>query len=212
MKQIMIFIFIAFSFTACFDSQKELEYNKPAVYWYNKMLKQISKNNIDDADDTYTSLESEHKQSPLLPSALMIIATAHMDAEEYEMANYYFDEYLEKFGRANNINYVRYLKVKSKFMGFKNQFREQQLVLKAIIEAKNYIRSYPYSKYVFLVRTMKSRLEMAKASFDQEIADMYDRTNKPKSAKIYYTRAKHVWHDMENISSVKVPWYRAVFE
>jgi outer membrane protein assembly factor BamD len=212
MKQIMIFIFIVFSFTACFDKNKELEYNKPAVYWYNKMLKQISKNNIDDADDTYTSLESEHKQSPLLPSALMIIATAHMDAEEYEMANYYFDEYLEKFGRENNIDYVRYLKVKSKFMGFKNQYREQQLVLKAIIEAKNYIRNYPYSKYVFLVRTMKSRLEMAKASFDYEIAKMYDRTDKPKSAKIYYARAKHVWHDLKHVNSVKVPWYRAVFE
>ncbi len=212
MRHMITLILAIFIFTACSSKQKELEYNKPALYWYNKMLKQVASYRIDEADDTYTSLESEHKHSPLLSSALMIIANAHMEEEEYAMANYYFDEYLKKFGMANNVDYVRYLKVKSKFMGFKNQFREQELVLEAIEDAQMFIDQHPNSKYIYMVQTIKSRLNIAKALFDQEIADLYTRTKKTDASEVYAKRAKENWDDMENITKVKVPWYRAIFE
>ncbi|MCK5110436.1 MAG: outer membrane protein assembly factor BamD [Arcobacteraceae bacterium] len=212
MRQIITLVLAIFIFTACSSKQKDLEYNKPAVYWYNKMLKQVASYNIDEADDTYTSLESEHKNSPLLPSALMIIATAHMEQEEYAMANYYFDEYLKKFGMANNVDYVRYLKVKAKFMGFKNQFREQELVSESIEDAKMFIEAYPDSKYIHMVKTIKSRLDMAKAVFDQEISELYTRMDKPKASEVYSSRAKESWDDMKSVDKVDVPWYRAIFE
>ncbi len=212
MRHMIMLVLTIFIFTACATKQKELEYNKPAVYWYNKMLKQIASYNIDEADDTYISLESEHKNSPLLPSALMIIANAHMEEEEYAMSSYYYDEYLKRFGRETNVDYVRYLKVKSKFMGFKNQFREQELVSEAIEDAQIFIEQHPDSKYIYMVQTIKSRLEIAKALFDQEIADLYARREKTEASKVYSNRVKENWDDMKNVTKVEVPWYRAIFE
>ncbi len=211
-KHLIVLILSLFIFTACSSKQEVAEYNKPAVYWYNKMLKQIERDQLDEADDTYTSLESEHKNSPLLSSANLIIATAHMKSEEYAMANYYFDEYLKRFVNKNNIDYVRYLKIKAKFLAFKNQFREQELVYETIEETQGFIDAYPKSKYIYLVQTIQSRLYMAKASFDQEISELYARIDKSEAAKVYEEKAKISWEDLENIKPVKVPWYRSLFE
>lgn len=211
-KQLTLLLLSIFILTACSSKQEEAEYNKPAVYWYNKMLKQITQNQLDNADDTYTSLESEHRKSPLLASANLIIATAHMNEEEYAMANYYFDEYLKRFVNQNNIDHVRYLKIKAKFLAFKNQFREQELMHETITETQDFILAYPKSKYLYLVKTIQSRLYMAKASFDKEIADLYVRIDKPKASEVYTQKAKKSWEDIKSIEAVKVPWYRALFE
>ncbi len=210
-KTLILLISTIFIFTAC-SSKEEAEYNKPAVYWYNKMLKQIVQNNLDKADDTYTSLESEHRKSPLLESANLIIATAHMNEEEYAMANYYFDEYLKRFVNKNSIDHVRYLKIKSKFLAFKNQFREQELVIETIADTNDFILNYPKSKYLHLVNTIQSRLLMAKATFDKEISALYTRIDKPKASKVYIEKAKKSWEDTASIKPITVPWYRAIFE
>ena len=213
MRQLLLLFMILFVFTACASKEDtKQEYNKPAIFWYNKMLKQIASYQIDEADDTYTSLESEHRNSPLLSSAIFIIAMAHLDEEEYAMANYYFDEYLKRFSIASNIDYVRYLKIKSKFLAFKNQFREQELVYDTLKETQNFIDTYPNSNYLYLVHTIKSRLEMAKASFDTEIAQLYKRIDKPKASDIYLSRAKRSWEDIDTIEPIIVPWYRRMFE
>jgi len=211
-KQIIFLLISIFIFTACSGKQAEAEYNKPAIYWYNKMLKQLTQYRLDEADDTYTSLESEHRKSPLLASANIIIATAHMEDEEYIMANYYFDEYLKRFVNANNIDHVRYLKIKSKFLAFKNQYREQELVYETINETKRFIQMYPNSKYLYLVKTIQARLYMAKSSFDKEIAQLYARIDKPKASIAYQARAKKSWQDIDSIKAVDVPWYRSIFE
>ena len=68
-KNLILIGAMAFLFTACSQkSDKIQEYDRPAIYWYNKMIKQITGNYLEDADDTYTSLESEHRNSPLLPT------------------------------------------------------------------------------------------------------------------------------------------------
>ncbi|MEA2049512.1 MAG: outer membrane protein assembly factor BamD [Campylobacterota bacterium] len=204
------FIFINI-FTAC-ASKEQQEYNKPAVYWYNKMIKQISTYQLDQADDTYTSLESEHRNSPLLPSAIMIIANAHMEDEEYQMANYYFDEYLKKFGLKGDADYIRFLKIKSNFLAFQNQFREQELLNKTIKQTDIFIKRYKNSEYIYLVQTIKARLLMAKAIFDQEISELYTRVDKPKAQQFYKAKAEQNWKNIDSIQKVNVPWYRWIFE
>jgi len=201
------FIYI---FTGC--AAKEEEYNKPAVYWYNKMIKEIANYQIDEADDTFTSLESEHRNSPLLPSAIMIIATTHMEDEEYAMANYYFDEYLKRFSLKKNADYIRYLKIKSNFLAFKNQFREQDLLTKTIKQTNEFIKKYPNSEFIYLVQTIKSRLSMTKAVFDKEIASLYGRIDKPKAQKFYTKKAQENWKKTKEIKHISVPWYRYIFE
>lgn len=211
LKNLVLLLVVVFIFSSCSLKQQE-EYNKPAVYWYNKMLKEISTFQLHKADDTYTSLESEHRNSPLLPSALMIIATSHMAEEEYQLANYYFDEYIKKFEQNDQNGYVKYLKIKSKFLAFQQQFRDQKLIDETLEDINKFIDNYPSSTYIYLVKTMQSRLYMAKATFDIEISKLYSRLDKPNAAKVYLEKAKISWDDIHTIQKVSVPWYRAIFE
>ncbi len=211
LKAILFIIISIYIFTGC-ASKEDQEYNKPAIYWYNKMIKQISTYQLDQADDTYISLESEHRNSPLLPSAIMIIAYAHMQEDEYTMANYYFDEYLKRFSLKKNADYIRYLKIKTNFLAFKQQFRDQELLQNTLKESEKFLQEYKNSQYIYLVQTIKSRLLMTKAIFDKNIADLYSRLDKPKASDVYKEKVKQSWQDTKNIEKVKVPFYRAIFE
>jgi len=203
---------VAYSFIGCGQKNEIKEYNKPAIYWYNKMIKQISNYNLDGADDTFTSLESEHRNSPFIPGAMMIIATAHMEEEEYAMANYYLDEYLKRFSLKRNADYIRYLKIKSNFLAFKSQYREQNLLDETLIKTNEFLQKYPHSEYVHLVQTMKARLLMARSLFDKEIAELYGRIDQPVAKEFYEKKASKNWKDIESIEDINVPWYRAIFE
>ncbi len=208
----IIFLTIAIIlFGGCAAKQEE-EYNKPDVYWYNKMLKEISLYQLDNADETFIALESEHRQSPYLPSATMLIGMAHMDDEEYILANYYFDEYIKRFEKNDNDGRVRYLKIKSKFLAFKQQFREQRLLDETIDEVRKFKVEFPKSSYLHLVNDIESRLLMGKSSLDIEIADLYRRIDKPVASAVYEARAKETWEDQKDVQKVVVPWYRAIFE
>jgi len=208
----LIFSFLFFVFFIGCSSKDDNIYNKPAIFWYNKMLKDISLYQLDKADDDITSLMAEHKKSKLIPSALLIIAKVHMDEEEYEMAEFYLDDYIEKYQNDKFIDYVNFLKIKAKYLGFKYNFRDQKLLNDTIIEADRFIKNFPHSQFLYLVKTIKSRLLMTKANFDREIANLYRRINKPKAAIYYDSKAKQSWSDVNTIKKAKSPWYRAIFE
>ncbi len=211
LKNLLLIACAAFVFTAC-SSKNEEEYNKPAIYWYNKMLKQIASNDLDLADDTYTSLESEHRNTPFVPTAMLILVNAHIDEEEYALANFYLDEYIKRFGLSKDIDYARYLKIKANFLGFKYQFRDQQLIEDTLNQIEDFKVKYKNSPYMPLVDTINSRLFMAKASMDKEIADLYVRRDKEAAAAFYEQKVQNSWVAPQEIEPVKVPWYRAIFE
>lgn len=203
----------ALLFTACSQKSDELqEYNKPATYWYNKMIKEIAWDDIDAADDAYTSLQSEHKNSPLIPVSLQILANAHIDEEQYLLANYYLDEYIKRFVLSKNIDYVRYLKIKANFLSIPERYREQQLVLDTIEQSNAFIVKFPESSYLPLVNTINARLYMAQAALDKEISELYLRIDKPKAAEIYNEKVEKNWVDKEEIIGASIPWYKSIFE
>lgn len=208
----IIFIGLAIIFfTSCASKQAE-EYSKPDVYWYNKMLKEISLYQLDNADLTFTSLESEHRQSQFLPSATMLMGIAHMEEEEYVLANYYFDEYIKRFEKNDLDGRVRYLKIKSKFLAFKQQFREQKLLDETLDEVGKFKTDFPNSSYLYLVENIQSRLLMAKSSLSMEISNLYNRLDKPSASDTYMEKAKKSWSNPSSIDKISVPWYRAIFE
>lgn len=211
LKNLLLIACAAFVFTAC-SSKNEEEYNKPAIYWYNKMLKQIAANDLDEADDTYTSLESEHRNTPYVPTAMLILVNAHIDEEEYALANFYLDEYIKRFSLSKDIDYARYLKIKANFLGFKYQFRDQQLIEDTLNQIQDFKIKYKNSPYMPLVDTINSRLYMAKASMDKEIAELYIRRDKEAAATFYEQKVQNTWVAPQEIEPVKVPWYRAIFE
>jgi len=211
-RNLVLLALVSLVFIACSNKQKEQEYNKPALYWYNKMLKEIAIGYIEEADDTFTSLESEHKNSPLVPTSLLILANAHIVVEEYELANYYIDEYNKRFGLSKNIDYVRYMKIKANFLSIGYQYREQKLFTDTIVEIEGFIKKFPNSPYIHLVRDISSRLHMGKASFDKEISELYKRVGKDNASKLYLEKSKKSWNNPEEIETINVPWYRSIFE
>jgi outer membrane protein assembly factor BamD len=142
----------------------------------------------------------------------MLIGIAHMDEEEYVLANYYFDEYIKRFEKNDPDGRVRYLKIKSKFLAFKQQFREQKLLDETLDEVKKFKNDFPKSSYAYLVNNIESRLMMAKSSLNSEISGLYKRVDKPLASDVYSERAKSSWAKPDEVSKVKVPWYRAIFE
>ena len=211
MKNLLLIACAAFVLTAC-SSKEEQEYNKPAIYWYNKMLKEIASNDLDKADDTYTSLESEHRNTPYVPTAMLVLINAHIDEEEYALANFYLDEYIKRFGLSKDIDYARYLKIKANFLGFKYQFRDQQLIEDTLNQIEDFRAKYKNSPYMPLVDTINSRLYMSKASMDKEIAELYTRRDKQLGSAFYDQKVKNSWVEPTEIEPVKVPWYRSIFE
>jgi len=209
-KYYLLTLLISLVFISC--AQKEPEYNKPAIYWYNKMIKSIKLFDLDKADDFYTSLQSEHRNSPLVAEATLILADAHSKNEEYELAKFYYDEYIKKNSNMQNIDYIEFLKIKASFMGFKYQYREQQLTDNLISSTQEFIVHYPNSQYIYFVKDIQSRVYMAKLLLNEEIVNLYKKLDKPKAASFYQKKIKMSWINTEQIKKPYVPWYRAIFE
>jgi len=163
-KAVMSFALLLLLMSAC---SKDLdEYNKPATYWYQKMVDSIATANLEKADDYYSSLQSEHINSPFLPEATIILANAHMNEEEYLLAGHFFDEYIRRYADMSEREYAEFMKIKAKYLSLPNPRRDQGLINSTIEMAQSFEKRYPYSNYYALVDTMQSRLLLARASLN----------------------------------------------
>ena len=207
---LLVAIFFSLLFSAC--SKKVDEYNKPAVYWYSKIVESISSGDIDKADDYYSSLQGEHIGSPLLPEATMILAIAHMHNEEYLLSEHFLNEYIKRYANANEVEFAEFLKIKAKYKALPNPRRDQVLIDDAIKDAVSFKTNYPHSMYYSLVDTMLTNLYLADASLNKIIADLYTRLDKPKAAAYYRTIRPEPWIKWDEIERANTPWYREIFE
>ena len=184
------------------NDEDVVEFNKPALYWYKKIAKSISKKEMDKADAFYISMKSEHLRSSLMPTAIMMLAHGHMNNEKYLLSNYYLDEYNKRYGESNTREYIEFMKLKASFLGAKDVYRDQKLIMDSIKKAKTYIYRYPGSAYTPLVNTILIRLHMSQYLLNENIAALYDRTGKPNAAKIY--REKN-GDSVVNMADIKAP-------
>ena len=201
-KSVWIAVAIVLFFAGCAKKDEVTEYNKPALYWYKKVAESISRNNLDKADEYYLSLKSEHMRSPLLPTAVMMLAHAHMNEEEYLMANYYFDEYNKRFATSAGREYADYMKLKSAFLGVTDVNKDQKLMMDTVENANKFTMRHPDSPYGPLVDTILVRLHMSEYLLNENIAALYDRVGKEKGAKAY--RAKNDQSPL-NMSDIELP-------
>ena len=197
-------------FSSC--AKEAEEYNKPAVYWYGKIVKSISNGEIDKADDYYSSLQGEHIGSPLLPEATMILAIAHMHVEEYLLTEHFLNEYVKRYANENEIEFAEFLKVKAKYMALPNPRRDQVLISDAIHDAKSFKQRYPHSMYYALVDSMLTNLYLSRALLNETIASLYDRIDKPKAAAYYRAMIPQKWIKWDEIERANTPWYKEIFE
>lgn len=201
---------LLFMFSGC--SKDVEEYNKPAAYWYGKIVESVSQEDLDRADSYYASLQGEHISSPLLPEATMILAIAHMQVEEYLLSEHFLDEYVKRYANENEKEFAEFLKIKAKYMALPNPRRDQVLISDAITQAENFKKLYPNSVYYSVVDTMATNLLLAEASLNESIASLYDRVDKPKSAAYYRALDPQPWIVWNEIDSANIPWYKEWFE
>jgi len=193
-------VVMSFLFVGCGDEKEVAEFNKPALYWYQQIAYSITHGSLDKADSYYISLKSEHIRSPLMPTSLMMLAHAHMNKEEYLLANYYLDEYNKRYGEYESREYTDFMKLKASFLGIKDVYKDQKLIMDSIATAKVYIHRYPGSPYGLLVNTMLIRLHMSQYLLNENIAALYDRTGKEDAAKIYREKNKGSVVEMADIT------------
>ena len=200
---------ILFLFLGC--SKDIEEYNKPAVYWYGKIVESISDNNLDMADDYFTSLQGEHTGSPLLPEATLILAMAHLHEEEYLLSEYFFDEYVKRFANLSEKEFAQYMKIKAKYKALPNVRRDQMLIQSTLEDCQKFKRVYPNSIYFYAVDTIATNLYMAEASLNKMISDLYVRIDKPRSAKYYEQKNPQPWIEYKDVQKENIPWYSRWF-
>jgi len=188
------------------------EYNKPAIYWYSKIVENISDANLEKADDYYSSLQGEHIGSPLLPEATMILAIAHFKYEEYLLSEHFLNEYVTRYANLNEKEFAEFLKIKTKYMALPNPRRDQALIQEAIAEGEKFKENYPNSMYFTLVDTMLTNLYMGQSALNKTIADLYIRIDKPKSAQYYTDLQPQPWIQWDEVDRASTAWYREWFE
>lgn len=188
------------------------EFNKPAEYWYDKMVSAVSNGNLEKADNYYSSLQSEHVSSLFLPEATMIMAQAHMAHEEYLLTEHFLDEYIRRYATREGREYAEFMKIKSKFLALPNPGRDQGLINETLSGVSEFKMNYPNSTYMPIVNSMETQLQLAKGTLNEQIAQLYERLGKSKGAKFYRAMAPVTWIDPKEVVIADVPWYREIFE
>ena len=202
-KRILVVVLMALFVVGCTEENEVEEFNKPALYWYKKIAQTVTKGNLDKADAYYISLKSEHIASPLMPTTLMLLAQAHINEEEYLLASFYLDEYNKRYGQEESREYTDFMKLKASFLGVKDVYQDQKLIIDAIETAQTYINRYPASAYTPLVNTILIRLHMSQYLLNENIAALYERTGKKEASQMYRDKNKGSVVEMSDITPPK---------
>ena len=209
-KKILIVIFMIVFIGGC--ASKEKLYNRPAMFWYSKIIQEIKKYDLEQADDYFSSLASEHINSPILKDAMIIMALAHMDEEEYILANFYLDEYIKRFGDKKGSEYARFLKIKASFYGLQNPKRDQKLILDTLAKAKEYKIKYPDSIYNYMVDSIVAKLEVGRYLLLKDIAKLHKKLGNEEAYDIYKEKLDASWVNELKIIEAKRSFLRYIFE
>ncbi|MCX2682928.1 outer membrane protein assembly factor BamD [Campylobacter sp. MIT 21-1685] len=211
-KNIFLFLLVGVLLAACSVKSEEELYNLSAQAWYKQIIKDLQSRDLEKADQHYNGMASEHIANALLESTLIILAQAHIAEEEYQLAEFYLDEYNKKFATSRNADYIRYLKIKAKFDAFAVPNRNQSLMLESQNEIDTFLKEYPYTQYEPLVQTMLTKFNLAVYYLDDTIADLYRRTKKEEGYEVYKQRIEENEFYRKSIIKPELPWYRSIFE
>lgn len=189
------------------------EFNKSAEYWYEKLTTSVAHGSLEKADGYYTSLLSEHPNSPFLAESTLILAQAHMAYDEYLLSEHFLDQYIQHYATSSDeVEYAQYLKIKAKFLALPNPGREQSLIQETLENISKFKSAYPTSIYVPLVDTMQTQLQLSIYVLNDHIAQLYDRLQRPKAAAYYRSLTPLNWMDPRDVRGMSPAWYRVAFE
>lgn len=195
-----------------FSCASKQEVKKSPLYWYKNLVKAVENGNLEKADDYYASLKAEQINSVFLPQANMILAIEHINNKEYLLANFYFDEYLTKFGEKDNSSLIEYFKILSAYKSFENPKRNQQLLLDTIANVNSYIQNNEDKEFYYHAKTIGAILMITNSNMNKDIANLYRKRNKPKAQKFYKQEAFIEGKDDFLVKQPHTSWFRWLFE
>jgi len=203
MKKLLL-IFSIFFIAGCASKNSDIS-NQTALFWHQAIYKDITHYNLDNADDKFTSLEIEHPNSKFIPIDLLNLFRAHYENEEYILASFYLNEYKKRYANHSEKEWCDYTDIKLKFFSIKNSYTNQKKVLDTLSLTGKVLDRYPNSPYNYELKTIKEKLLDTKIVFNNRIANLYKKLDKPKAAQLYYN---------ENNNSIIKPtieWYKKIF-
>lgn len=192
---------------ACGNKEKQVVYNQPASYWYEGIFKNIRLGNLETADNYFSSLQSEHLNSPLLPEAMLALAQAHLNNEEYILSDFYLKEYYKRYGNPSNMDYISFLRLKSHLYAFKNNSKDQQFMADSIQLIQDFIEKYPNSRYLPFVKEMEVRFVLGQNELNNAIARVYEKNNQKEAEQMYRDRVDIDLQNETKPKPSKIPWY-----
>ncbi len=198
------------AFVSCSDNNPDAK--KPPLYWYKSLVEALDNGNVEKAGDHYASLKAEQANSVFLPQACLMMAMAHMENEEYLLANFYLDEYLKKYGDKASAGFIKYLKILSAYRSFKQPKRNQMLLLETINNVDLYTQENPSGEFYHHAATLSLVLKIADATMNKNIAKLYGKRDKPQAQKIYEQKAHLQGEENLIIEQPHVSWLRWLFE
>lgn len=209
MKTIYIATLMLLLFSGC--AEKKM-FNQSDQFWYKEILNALSRNDVDSADSSYISLESEHIRSPILKEATLLMVQAYIKREEYQLADYYLDKYLRQFGRGSEREYIDFLRIKAKYFSFQNPKRDQKLINETLELITQFREDFSESSYSPYIESMRTRLLLSKESLNRDIIALYGRLDKPKAVEFYKQKSKTDWYSSDEIAEPKSFFIKALFE
>lgn len=200
-------VFLSCLLIACSDKDKEVVYNQPASFWYEGIFKNIRLGNLETADSYFSSLQSEHLNSPFIPEAMLALGQAHLSNEEYILSDFYFKEYLKRYGNPSNEDYIQFLRLKSHLYAFKNAAKDQQFMTDSILLIQGFIEKYPNSRYLPFVYEMEVKFVLGQNELNQAIARVYEKNGQTEAEQMYKDRIDSDLQEATKPTPSKVPWY-----
>ena len=208
-SKIILITLIGSLFFGCANKQK---FNKSDEFWYKEIVKYINQGNLDKADESFSSLETEHINSPFLETSILVLIQSHTKTENYLIADYYMNRYNRLFGTRTSKPYIEFIRIKSKYMAFKQPKRDQKLLLDTLYLIENYISTYSESEYMPYINTMKTNLKLAQYSLNKDIMVLYTKLDKPQAVEFYKNNNDINWIDEKDFKEPEPSFVRSLFE
>lgn len=208
-KNVVIVSFLIVLFLGC---SKQPVSDQAAEYWYLQATKEVARYSLDPASESYSSLIAEHPRSALIKEATLIMATAHLENDEYLLANFYLDEYAKRFSIKKEADRVQFLKLMANYKGVIRSGRDQKLLLDGATTVENFLAKYHSSDLAPYAHTLLARTELASTDMNAKIASLYTRLQKPLASEYYYEKSAHQVSQNGKVTPPVVRWPRSWFE
>lgn len=187
------------------------EFNRPASFWYEKIIIEISRGNLERADNYFNSLQSEHIASPLIGEALLMLSKAHMDNNEHLLAGFFANEYKVRFSNPKNSDYVSFLSIESSYYAFVNYSKDQGYINDNIKEVSNFIILNTNNKYLPYIKHILTTFKLSSLEINKEIIRIYTLQDKILADEKYKQYNKDLGVSSVEFTPSYVPWYVKIF-